>query len=61
MWKKCRRDKKVSSKKINKDFTEDQKSVLSNAMKLFDIRNVVAVLFKNGFIRSLDFQGFVGL
>ena len=30
-------------------------------MKLFDIRNVIVSLFRNGFIRSLDYESTVGL
>ena len=46
---------------FNKDITEDQKSVLLNAMKLFDIKNVIVSLFRNGFIRPLDYQNTVKL
>ena len=48
-------------KRFNKDITEDQKSVLLNAMKLFDIKNVIVSLFRNGFIRPLDYQNTVKL
>ena len=30
-------------------------------MKVFDIRNVIVSLFRNGFIRSLDYESTVGL
>ena len=30
-------------------------------MKLFDVRNAIVSLFRNGFIRSLDYQSTVGL
>ena len=51
--------KKAFPKKFNKDITEDQKSVLFNAMKLFDIRNTIINLFRNGFIKPLDYQSAV--
>ena len=44
--------KKFFPKRFKKDVTEDQKSSLSNAMKLFDIRNTIASLYTNGFIKS---------
>ena len=59
--KKSRRDKKFLPKRFNKDITEDQKSVLLNAMNLFDIRNTIVSLFRNGFIKSLDYQSTVKL
>ena len=61
MWKKCRRDKKNCPKRFNKDITKDQKCILLNAMKLFDIKNTIDSLFRNGFIRSLDYQNTVKL
>ena len=62
MWKKCRRDKKVFfPKRFNKNITEDQKSILLNVMKLFNITNTIVSLFRNGFIRSLDYQNTVKL
>ena len=61
MWKKCRRDKKLFPKRFNKDITEDQKRILLNAMKLFNIKNTIVSLFRNGFIRSLDYQNTVKL
>ena len=48
-------------KRFNKDITNDQKSILLNAMKLFDIRNTIVSLFKNGFIGPLDYQSTVKL
>ena len=48
--------KKFLPKGFNKDITEDQKSILLNAMKLFDIRNTIVSFFRNDFIRSLDYQ-----
>ena len=53
--------KKFFPKRFNKDITEDQKSILLNAMKLFDIKNTIVSLFRNGFIRSLDYQNTVKL
>ena len=44
--------KKNFPKRFDKDITEDQKSILLNAMKLFDIRNTTASLLRNDFIRS---------
>ena len=52
---------KFLPKRFNKDITEDQKSILLNAMKLFDIKNTIVSLFRNGFIRSLDYQNTVKL
>ena len=48
--------KKFFPKRFNKDITEDQKSILLNAMKLFNIKNTIVSLFRNGFIRPLDYQ-----
>ena len=53
--------KKFLPKRFNKDITEDQKSILLNAMKLFDIRNTIISLFRNGSIKSLDYQSTVKL
>ena len=53
--------KKVLPKVFNKDITENQKSVLLNAMKLFDIRNAIVVLFKKGFMKPLKYQRTVKL
>ena len=55
--------KKFLPKTIKKNIKikEDQKNILLNAMKLFDIRNKVVSLFRNGFIRSLDYQSAVKL
>ena len=33
-----------------------QKTVLLNVIKLFDIRNTIVSLFRNGFIKSLDYE-----
>ena len=52
---------KFLPKRFNKDITEDQKSILLNAMKLFNIKNTIVSLFRNGFIRSLDYQNTVKL
>ena len=30
-------------------------------MKLFDIRNIIVSLFRNSFVRTLDYQSTVGL
>ena len=57
----CSRDKKFFPKGFNKDFTDDQKSILLNAMKLFDMRNKIVSLSRNDFIRSLDYQSTVKL
>ena len=52
----CKKSKaeieKFLAKIFNKDIT-DQKSILLNTMKLFDIGNTTVSLFRNGFIRSL--------
>ena len=53
--------KKFLPKRFNKDITEDQKSILLNAMKLFDIKSTTVSLFRNGFIRSLYYQNTVKL
>ena len=58
---KCEKNVKVGIKKFlpevfNKDITEDQKSILLNTMKSFDIRNANVSLFENNFIWSLDCQ-----
>ena len=55
------RIKPFLSKRFDKDITGDQKSVLLNAMKLFNIKNTIVILFRNGFIRSLDYQNTVKL
>ena len=57
----CSRDKKIFPKGFNKDITDDQKSILLNAMKLFDIRNKIVSLSRSDFIRSLDYQSTVKL
>ena len=49
--------KKTFPKRFNKDITEDQKSILLNAIKLFDIRNTIVSLF----IKPLDYQSTVKL
>ena len=60
--KSVKKDKKdFFPKKINKNITEDQKSILLNPMMLFDIRNAVASLFTNGFIKAFDYQSTVKL
>ena len=53
--------KKFFPKRINEDITEDQKSILLNAMKLFNFKNTIASLFRNGFIGFLDYQSTVKL
>ena len=53
--------KKFLLKRFNKDITKDQKSTLLNVMKLFDIINTIVGLFRNCFIKSLDYQGTVKL
>ena len=62
---KCKKEveeiKKFLPKRSNKDITEDQKSVLLNTMNLFDIRNAIVSLFRNGFVKSLDYQSTVKL
>ena len=37
--------KKFFPKRFNKDIIEDQKNILLNAMKLFDIKNTIVSLF----------------
>ena len=51
--------KKFFPKRFKKDITEDQKNILLNAMKLFNIKNTIGNLFRNGFIKSLDYQNTV--
>ena len=53
--------KKFFPKRFKKDITEDQKNILLNAMKLFNIKNTIVNLFRNGFIKSLDYQNTVKL
>ena len=53
--------KKNFPKRFHKDIIEDQKSILLNAIKLFDIKNTIVSLFRNGFIRSLDYQNNIKL
>ena len=53
--------KKFLPKRFKKDITKDQKNILLNATKLFDIKNTLVNLFRNGFIRSLDYQNTVKL
>ena len=48
-------------KRFNKYITEDQKSILLTAMKLFHIRNTIVSLFRNGFIKPLHYQSTVKL
>ena len=57
----CSRDKNFFPKGFNKDITDDQKSILLNAMKLFNMRNKIVSLSRNDFIRSLDYQSTVKL
>ena len=40
--------KKFFPKRFNKDITEDQKSILLNAMKLFEIKNVCLKMVLSG-------------
>ena len=53
--------KKFFPKRFKKDITEDQKNILLNAMKLFDIKNTFVSFLRNGFIRSLDYQNTIKL
>ena len=48
--------KKFFPKNSKKYINENQKSILLNAMMLFDIRNAIVGLFKNGFIKPLRYQ-----
>ena len=48
-------------KSFKNDTNEDQKSILLNAMMLFDTRNAIVSLYRNGFIKSLEYQGIVKL
>ena len=57
MKKNVKEIKKTFPKRFNKDITEDQKSILLNAIKLFDIRNTIVSLF----IKPLDYQSTVKL
>ena len=41
-------------KRFKKDINVNQKSIFLNAMMLFDIRNAIVSLFRNGFIKSLE-------
>ena len=41
-------------KRFKKDINVNQKSIFLNAMILFDIRNAIVSLFRNGFIKSLE-------
>ena len=47
---------KFLPKRFKKDINKNQKSILLNAMMLFDIRNAIVGLFKNGFIKLLRYQ-----
>ena len=47
---------KFLPKRFKKDINKNQKSILLNAMMLFDIRNAIVGLFKNGFIKPLRYQ-----
>ena len=53
--------KKFFQKRFKKDITEDQKNILLNAMKLFDVKNTIVNLFRNDFFKSLDYQNTVKL
>ena len=53
--------KKFFSKRCNKYITEDQKSILLNSVMLFDIKKAIVSLFRNGFIKPLDYQSAVKL
>ena len=53
--------KKFLQKRFNKGINEDQKIILLAAMELSNIRNTIVGLFRNGIIRSLDYQGTVKL
>ena len=43
-------------RRFKKDINENQKSVSLNAIMKFDIRNAIANLFRNGFIKPLQYQ-----
>ena len=43
-------------KLFKKDINENQKIVFLKAIRLFDIRNEIFSLFRNGFIKPLDYQ-----
>ena len=47
---------KFLPKRFKKDINKNQKSILLNAMMLFDIRNAIASLFRNGFIKPLEYE-----
>ena len=47
---------KFFPKRFKNDINEDQKSILFNALKLFDIRKKIFSLFSNGSIIPLDCQ-----
>ena len=53
--------KRFLPKRLKKDINENQKSILLNAMMLFHIRNAIFSLFRNGFIKSLEYQSAIKL
>ena len=53
--------KKFLPKRLKKDINENQKSILLNAVMLFDIRNAILSLFRNGFIKPLEYQSAIKL
>ena len=53
--------KKVLPKRLKKDINKNQKSILLNAIMLFHIRNATFSLFRNGFIKSLEYQSAIKL
>ena len=53
--------KRFLPKRLKKDINENQKSILLNAMMLFDIRNAIFNLFRNDFIKSLEYQSAIKL
>ena len=48
--------KTLLRKTFKRDINQNQKSILLNAMMLFDIRNAIFSLFRNGFIKPLEYQ-----
>ena len=60
MRKMYRRDKKkFLPKRFKKDINENHKCILLNETMLFDIRYTIFSLFKNGFIKPLEYQSAV--
>ena len=43
-------------KRFKKDIIDNEKSILLNAMMLFDIRNAIVSLFRNGIIKPLEYH-----